>query len=286
MMQTWLIIVAIAIAVLVILLLIRVRYNLLIATIWRDLKSQPTNTFFTQEMVADLDKPVQKYLLHAIAPGTPLATYVELKMSGSFRLKPDTDWLMMQASQIISTSPGFVWKATVGNSLKQFSGADYYSKGKGKMRFSIWGLLPVVNAQNNNINRSGIGRLGGEYIWLPSALLPQNQVAWQAINNHTIQADFTVDNEPISLTLTIDSEGKLLKFSLPRWGDRTEQGDWQYIPFGGEVQAEKTFGGYTIPATINAGWWFGTENYVEFFRATIEQAQFSRSRSFTSFSNS
>lgn len=274
-MNILIILTASAIAILLILLLIRLRYDRLIGKIWRSLKSQPTNGVFTPDMVADLDEPVQRYFLHAIAPGTPLAAYVELKMSGSFRLQPDTDWLPMTASQIISSSPGFVWQAKIGKGRMNFSGADYCSQGKGRMRFFLWGLMPLVNAQNKDIARSAAGRLGAEYIWLPSALLPQHGVGWSAIADNLIQANFRIDNEPITLTLTIDTDGKLLAFSLPRWGDKTDNGEWQYIPFGGEVKAEKTFGGYTVPAKTIAGYWFGTDRYSPFFQSTIEKAEFS-----------
>lgn len=74
--------------------------------------------------------------------------------------------------------------------------------------------------------------------------------------------------------MAIDPDGKLLNLSLPRWGDKTENGDWQYLPFGGEMQAEKTFGGYTVPVKMNAGWWFGTDKYSASFQPTIEQAKF------------
>lgn len=264
-----------AIAVLTILFLINVRYDRTVKKIWVSLKSEPSNTIFTKNMVANLDEPVQKYFLHAIKLGTPIAAGVELEMSGSFRLKPDADWIPMQASEIISQSPGFVWKAKVGKGLGELRSADYYSKGKGKMRFSIWGLIPVVNAQNDNITRSSIGRLGCESIWLPSALLPQNGVIWKAVADNTIQANWKIDNESITLTLTIDADGKVLKLSLLRWGDKTEDGSWQYIPFGGEVKAEKTFAGYTVPSAISAGWWFGTDKHWAFFQPIIEQAKFS-----------
>lgn len=263
-----------AIAAFLILLLVRVRYDRLVNEIWRSLQSQPTNAVFTPDMVADLDRPVRRYFLHAIAPGTPIAAYVELKMNGSFRLKPDADWLPMSASQIISLAPGFVWKASVGKATMSFSGADLYSRGKGRMKFSLWGLVPLVDAQDKNIVRSAAGRLGAEYIWLPSALLPQHGVTWQAIADNIIQADFKIDNQPITLTLTIDAGGKLLTISLPRWGDKTEDGNWQYIPFGGEVKAEKTFDGYTVPAKMSVGWWFGTDKYCEFFQSSIERAKF------------
>jgi hypothetical protein len=181
----------------------------------------------------------------------------------------------MQASQIISTSPGFIWKATIGKGLSSFSGADYYHQNKGRMRFSLGGLIPVIDAQNENIKRSAAGRLAGEYaLWLPSALLPQNGVSWQAISDCSIQANFKIDNEPIALTLTIDNDGKLREISLPRWGDKTKDGNWQYIPFAGKVESAKTFSGYTIASQITAGWWFGTDNYSAFFQSAIVLAKF------------
>lgn len=269
-------VVAMAIALFLILLLIRLRYDRLVKQIWRSLKTPSTDFVFTEDMTADLDEPVRRYFLHAIAPGTPLASYVELEMNGSFRQQPDADWLPMQASQIISAE-GFIWQARVGKGLTRFSGADYYAQNRGRVKFFLWGLIPLVDAQNSNINRSSVGRLCIEYIWLPSALLPQNDVAWRAISDDTIQANFEIDNEPITLTLHIDDYGKLLGISLPRWSDNTADKNWQYIPFGAEIQAEATFDGYTIPAQMNVGYWLGTDKYWTFFQATIARVGFSRS---------
>ncbi len=265
------------IVILLVLLLIRLRYDRLVKEVWRSLKSdRPTDCIFTEDTIANLEEPVRRYFLHAIEPGTPLADRVELTMSGSFRLVPDGEWLPMQATQIISMSPGFVWKAKIGRGLSRFSGADYYSRDRGQMKFSLWGLIPLVDAHNDNITRSSIGRLIGEYaLWLPSALLPQYGVSWRAISDNIIQASFKMDDELVILTLEIDRDGKLLYLSLPRWGDDTEEGNWDYIPFGGEILAEQTFGGYTVPTKLNAGYWFGTERYWAFFQPAIEQARFS-----------
>ncbi|MEO0848097.1 MAG: DUF6544 family protein [Cyanobacteria bacterium J06648_1] len=263
----------VAISLLLLLLLIRLRYDRLTKEIWRSLKSPPSSDVFTADMVAGLDEPVQRYFLHAIAPGTPLASYVELEMNGSFRLKPDAEWLPMQASQIISTVPGFIWRAKIGKRLMNFSGADYYFKKKGRTKFSLWGLIPLVDAQNKDVNRSAAGRLGAEYIWLPSALLPHNGVTWKAIAKNTIQADFRIDGEPICLTLTIDARGKLLEVSLPRWGNAVSGKSWRYTSFIADVSAEATFSGYTIPAKISAGWLDGKE-YRIFFQSSLVQAEF------------
>ncbi|WP_050046954.1 DUF6920 family protein [Tolypothrix bouteillei] len=59
----------------------------------------------------------------------------------------------MRAKQIISAK-GFVWKATIGHSLFQIIGADFYANRSSRMRFSLWGLLPLVNASSPDIMRS------------------------------------------------------------------------------------------------------------------------------------
>jgi len=257
-----------------ILVVIRIKNDNEVSKIWQELADLPTEHVFTEDMVPSLPSPVQRYFLHAITPGTPLASAVTLEMSGSFRLGEDKPWVPMQAKQRISLLKGFVWQATVGRGLSQFVGADYYIKGTGRMRFSLWGLVPLVNAHTHDIARSSLGRLAGEFVWLPSALLPQQGVIWQAIDERTVQASFVIDDEPVTLRLIVDADGKVLQLSLPRWGDATEDGSWNYIPFGVEFQAEQQFGGFTIPSQMNAGWWFGTERYLEFFRATIAKAEF------------
>ncbi|MBN3892190.1 MAG: hypothetical protein HWQ43_24580 [Nostoc sp. JL31] len=257
----------------IILVIIGVKNEQEVDRIWQSFERSPTENRFTKDMVAGLPAPVQRYFLHSIAPGTPLASSVSLEMSGSFRMAQDKPWIPMQATEILSTK-GFVWKARIGSGLFQMIGSDCYTNKSGRKRFSLWGLIPLVNAHSPDITRSSIGRFAGEFFWLPSVLLPQCGVSWKVIDEKTIQASLKVDDEPVTLTLFIDANGKLLKLSLPRWGDQTEDGSYTYIPFGGEYQEEKTFGGFTIPSQMSAGWWFGTERYSEFFRATIEQAEF------------
>jgi hypothetical protein len=265
---------ALFISILLVLLLIQAKANIEVQQAEQMLQVRPSEPkVFTQDMIKDLPEPVQRYFGHAITPGTLLTTSVKLTMRGQMRLSPDQAWMPLQAKESLSTR-GFVWQATAGQGWLQMRGADYYTNGTGRMHFALWGLVPVINAQSPDIRRSAIGRWAGEYFWLPSALLPEQGVSWQAINPNTIQASLKADDEPITLTFVIDAQGRVLRSSLLRWGDKTADGRYAAIPFGGEYSAETTFGGYTIPSQMGAGWWFGTERYFEFFQVTLEQAQF------------
>ncbi|WP_242055129.1 DUF6544 family protein [Nostoc flagelliforme] len=144
-------IVALLAIALIVLVIISVRNEQEVDRIWRSLESSPTGDRFSEDMIADLPPPVQRYFLHSIAPSTHLATSVNLEMSGSFRMAQDKPWIPMQAKQIISASKGFVWKPVIGSGWFKFMGADYYANKSGRMRFSLWGLIPLVNAHSVDI---------------------------------------------------------------------------------------------------------------------------------------
>jgi hypothetical protein len=251
-------IIVLAIAVLGVL---RIVDNSRMNRIWSSLQvSGDSEKVFSPDMVEGLPDVAQRYLLHAIQPGTKLARRVELKMSGMLKPKEDARWMPLQATQILTPGRGFIWKAK----------ADHYAAGEGRMRVALFGLLPMVNVSNQDIAKSGAGRLMGEYVWLPAAFLPQNGAVWQEVDSLHAKVTLTIDDLTTTLTLTIDEQGRLKEVVFPRWKDDVKE----FVPFGVVIEEEQEFGGYTIPSQLHGGWWYGTERYSEFFRFTIEQAMF------------
>ena len=122
----------------------KIFYERKLSRIWRALEGKMPGARFSENMVAGLPEPAQRYLLHAIAPGTPLASSVELRMEGKFRLKSEADWFNLQAEQILSPPKGFVWKARAGKGSIRFSGADFYFNKSAGLHFWLWGVIPVA----------------------------------------------------------------------------------------------------------------------------------------------
>ena len=240
--------------------------------IWSSLQvSEDSEKVFSPEMVEGLPELAQRYLLHAIKPGTPLARRVELKMSGAIKPKDDGPWMSLQADQILTQRRGFIWKAKAKAAGPVFmSVTDHYADGMGRMRVALLGLLPMVNASNPDIAKSAAGRLLGESCWLPAAFLPQNGTVWQEVDSLHAKVTLTVDDLTATLTLTIDEQGRLKEVVLPRWKDDVKE----FVPFDVVMEEEREFGGYTIPSLLRGGWRYGSERYAEFFRFTIEQALF------------
>src|SRR2546425_12195908 len=65
---------------------------------------------FRPGQLPGLPEAAWRYLRHAIAPGTPLASAVRLRMHGEIKLGR---WLPFTADQVIHWSHGMIWSATV-----------------------------------------------------------------------------------------------------------------------------------------------------------------------------
>jgi hypothetical protein len=99
-------------------------------------------------------------------------------------------------------------------------------------------------------------------------VLPGRGVAWRAETDNVIVACFDLPPEHPEIRVRIDEHGAIRTVSAVRWGKAGEK-TFQYIPFGGDIHAERRFGDLVLPCTLSVGWWFDTRRYSPFFRAEI-----------------
>jgi hypothetical protein len=59
-----------------------------------------------------------------------------------------------------------------------------------------------------------------------------------------------------------------------RWSDANPEKKFRLQPFGGTIEAEAGFGGFTIPSDIKVGNHYGTDTYFPFFQARITSAEY------------
>jgi hypothetical protein len=235
----------------------------------------PTELVFSPDKLSHLPEAAKRYLEHAIAPGTPIAAAVRLKMHGEIKLKK---WIPFTAEQVICWEHGLIWSATAWmNGFLPIIGSDRIIDGIGAMQWKLLGLFPVMTASGTDLTRSGIGRLQSESVWLPPVFCGDG-VSWTSTESSDLDSNlhssFVVQGEKAELDLTIDRTGRLKTAKLPRWGN-PDGAEFHYVDFGGILEEEGTFGGYTIPTRLRIGWYFGTDRFEsegEFFRATIDYA--------------
>lgn len=242
-------------------------------TLWES--ATPTELVFNSDKLAHLPEAAKRYLEHAIAPKTKLASAVRLKMHGEIKLKK---WIPFTAEQVICWEHGLIWSATAWmNGFFPIIGSDRIIDGIGAMQWKLLGLFPVMTAGGADITRSGIGRLQAESVWLPSVYCG-DRVSWASTElsdlDSSLHSSFVVQGDRAELDFTIDRTGRLKTAKLPRWGN-PDGAEFHNVDFGGILEEEGTFCGYTIPTRLRIGWYFGSERFEsegEFFRAAIDDA--------------
>jgi hypothetical protein len=189
-------------------------------------------------------------------------------MIGELRLKGR--WLPFSATQWLAPRRGFEWRASVGGFLR-FRGFDRYESGAGAMCWRLFGLLPLVRASGADVTRSARDRAAAEAFWAPAALAADEHVVWEPCPDGWIRASWEIDGASVHVELDVDDQGRPRAVRQSRWGNPDAEG-WRELPFGGHLDAERTFDGLTVPTRVRGGWWFGEDRYEsegEFFRAEV-----------------
>ena len=105
-------------------------------------------------------------------------------------------------------------------------------------------------------------------VFAPPSVLPSRGVAWRAETDNVIVARFDLPPERPEVRVRIDEHGAIRTVSALRWGNAGEK-TFRYIPFGGEIHAERRFGDLVLPSSASVGWWFDTPRYAPFCHAEI-----------------
>jgi hypothetical protein len=221
---------------------------------------------FAADMLAGVDEPVRRYFSHAISDGAPLPNGVSMAMSG--RIKVGL-WLPFTAEQTVD-GRSFTWRARVGpGPLTPLRVVDRYAGAAGSTEGRLLGRVSLFHAEDVNTARSAAARAAIEsVVFAPPTVLPGRGVAWQAETENVIVARFDLPPERPEVRLRIDDHGAVRTVTALRWGNAGEK-TFQYIPFGGEIHAERRFGDFVVPSTLSVGWWFDTPRYAPFFKANI-----------------
>jgi len=236
--------------------------------LWQSAPS--ADQIFQPECLTHLPDPARRYLEHAIAPGTKLASAVRLRMHGEIKLNK---WQPFQAEQVICWNRGMIWEAQTRMNGLPIRGCDRLIDGEGAMQWKLLGLFGVLTATGSDITRSAIGRMQAECIWLPS-IFACRDLTWTASDDSHAHAKLTLLGETTELIFTVSQTGRLEQLSFQRWGN-PEGAEHHYVNFGGYLEEEDTFCGNTIPTRLRVGWYFGYERFEsdgEFLRATIDEA--------------
>ncbi|MBZ0253754.1 MAG: hypothetical protein K8I02_10495, partial [Candidatus Methylomirabilis sp.] len=190
-----------------------------------------------------------------------------------FRAGEAGQWAPFTAEQTLSPE-GFLWRAEMGEGARRIRGGDYYYKGSARVLFRAWGFVTVMRMEDPNTARSAAGRLAGELLMLPSALLPREGVRWLEAEPGVALAEVKVGEETLRLRIALREDASPERLVYDRWGLDPKTEEPAYIPFRVDFPEPETFGGYRIPGGYAAGWAPEGEPFAPFIEAEIAGARF------------
>jgi hypothetical protein len=229
---------------------------------------------FDPAMVADLPEPARRCFLYTIQPGTPLHTVADITMAGRFGMgtRANPNYLDMTARQTLAMPAGFVWKMRAKRGLVRLSGSD----SERWTRFWLMGLLPVARMRGDaDHRRSAFGRYVAEAVfWTPAAVLPGPGVQWTLVDANCARLTVRHDGLEQSVDLTVAPDGQPVEVRFERWSNANPAKVHRRQPFGGTLSAFRAFHGFRLPTHVEAGNFFGTDQYFPFFVADVTNIDF------------
>jgi len=221
-----------------------------------------------------LPEGAHRYLAHAMPPGVPVPTRATITFTGELRLRPTGRWMRFSARETIELRRGFTFAARAWLGPVPVTTRDRFADGRAEGRVRLLGLVPVVTRRGPDADRAMRSRLVVESVWLPSTFRPEAGARWAEADGDGLSVVVRdVYGEDVSAHVRVGPAGELLGMSLRRWADLGDGGTYTAVPFETRVEAESTYGPYTIPSRLRATWWSGTPKQFEFFRASVRQAE-------------
>lgn len=227
-----------------------------------------------KEDLANLPKPIQKWLENAQVIGKDKITTVRLKQKGLMRLKEEGPWMNTQVEQYFRTDePGFVWVANVQMApLFHFSGLDNYQEGQGEMGIKVLSLISVVDAKGPEINESTLLRYLSEMQWFPTAAL-NSYITWDAIDANSARATISYKGITTSGVFTINETGDLISVKAKR--HKEVNGEYVLTDWGGVNKEFREFDGIRIPSKSDIIWYEPTGEF-NWFQLEVTEVDYNQ----------
>ncbi len=232
-----------------------------------------TDWLSTLEDRANLPSPVRRYFAFALRAEQPAILHAYLDQEGTFAIKRDA-WHPFAATEHITAHPvGFSWNARISMyPLVSVRVRDAYANGQGSMAARIAGIFPLVNQRGTpELGEAALMRYLAEAVWMPTALLPDNGVTWEAKDDDSARATLVDGANRASLLFTFAADGSITRIVGERYRD--ESGQNVLRPWVGKHSHYTRIDGMMIPTEGEVGWVM-PDGYFPYWRGKQVHARY------------
>lgn len=224
--------------------------------------------------LAVLPPPVRRYLRTVLREGQPHIGRVRMEQRGTFRGDgPTGPWRPFTATQHVTVRPpGFVWDATIQMwPWVPVRVVDAYHDGRGMLRATLGGVLPVLDAAPGAaLDEGELLRYLAEAPLYPTALLPAAGVEWAPIDDTSARATLAHGGTTAALTFHFNDRNEVERVEGQR-GFTHEDGSVEWRPWVGYWRRYREQGGMQVPTEGEVAWRDPEQGEVSYWRGRMDR---------------
>jgi len=204
-----------------------------------------------------LPEPVRRYLRATLQEGQPSVKTARLRQTGRLRDNPDSQqWLPFVATQYMcGYAPGFLWDAEMHPlPFVSVQILDMYINGRGGMKGKVLSTRTLFDMDGGKeLDTGELLRYLAESVWVPTALLPGDHLAWKEINETSALAVLTDGEYTVSMEFHFNDADEICKIITDdRY--RSVNDEYQKARWTGYLENYEIINGMKIPRDGRAEW--------------------------------
>lgn len=177
-------------------------------------KSKAIKDVFTEEDIANLPEPVQRYFRYCGYIGKEKMANAELKFDDvNIKMGVDKPWIKLKYQQynFVNEPARIVYMYTKMYGAIPFEGRDKYQNGRGNMLGKLLREITLFDVTGAEMDISAAVTYLGEILIIPSAAL-QDYINWEEIDGNRARATLTYRGVRAEGIFTFNDKGEFVKF--------------------------------------------------------------------------
>jgi hypothetical protein len=167
----------------------------------------------TEQELAHLPLPVQRYLRMVGVVGQPRVQSYRVRMHGRIRDSAGGRWMPLRAEQHnVVEPPARLFYFDASMLAIPVQGYHRYADASASMVVKAAALVPVVNASGPQLTQSETVTLFNDMCLLAPATLIDPGIAWETVDHHTVVARFSHGGHTVRSQLSFNGAGALIDF--------------------------------------------------------------------------
>lgn len=246
------------------------------AEVRKALADHADTTLITEDDLKHLPEPVKGYLRYVGVVGQPKVHNFRAISAGAMRMKKDGKWMKIRSEQHnFFDDPARLFYIESSMFGLPFDGLHKYVGPSATMQIKVAGLLQVVDAQGEIMNKSETVTLFNDMCLLAPAALIDHHIQWATIDPHTVKAIFTNGGNTISATLILNDRIELVNFLSNDRSQTTDGKTYKSYPWSTPVRDYHDYNGYKI-ASYGEAVWHTPDGEFPYARFNLKEIEYNR----------